>query len=53
MDSIITQFPFDYYYLKFCPPENFKTIKENLGTILLGESTRNSPYDVYNPFKKL
>lgn len=47
LNSIDTQLPFEYYFLNFCRPENLENTEENLGTMILGETTQNSPYEVY------
>lgn len=45
-DSIRTQIPFSYYYLNYCPAKDLDDVDENLGSILLGETTQKTPYFV-------
>ncbi len=48
LDSVETQIPYDYYMLNFCHPEDgIHNNFENLGSMLLGEKTQNSPYKIY------
>jgi len=47
LDSVLTQLPYDYYALPFCPPvDGVRRDAENLGEILSGDSIENSPYKV-------
>jgi len=49
LDSIKTQLPFPYYFLKYCSPTSDappKNTGENLGTILMGDTTQLTPYNV-------
>lgn len=46
LDSAETLFPFSYYDLSFCRPEDVDFKKENLGSMLLGEQTYNTAYKV-------
>jgi transmembrane 9 superfamily member 2/4 len=44
LDSVKTLLPYDYYSLKFCPPEEIVEDSENLGEILSGDRIENSPF---------
>lgn len=46
LDSMKTQMNYEYYYLNFCPSKNEKNTAENLGSVLLGESTQATSYEV-------
>ena len=47
LDSVLTQLPYDYYALPFCPPtDGVRRDAENLGEILSGDTIENSPYVV-------
>lgn len=47
LTSTRTQLPISYYSLPFCRPEKIKDDAENLGEILLGDRSENSPYVVH------
>jgi len=42
--SSVTQIPYEYYSLNFCPPAKIELMHENLGEFLLGDRIENSPY---------
>jgi transmembrane 9 superfamily protein 2/4 len=44
LESTLTQLPFEYYYLNFCPPESLIKADENLAEHLAGELIENTPY---------
>lgn len=44
LTSTKTQLPVSYYSLPFCRPEKIEDDAENLGEILLGDRSENSPY---------
>ena len=46
LNSIITQIPFEYYYLPFCRPDKIFQRSDNLGEILTGDFTSNSLYEI-------
>ena len=46
LDSVETQLNFEYYYLNFCRSTDTSHSHENLGSVILGESTQLTPYDV-------
>lgn len=46
LTSTKTQLPISYYSLPFCRPEKIEDGAENLGEILLGDRSENSPYVV-------
>ena len=47
MTSIHTQLPYEYYSLKFCPPEEDIQYRSlNLGEVLRGDRIVNTPYMV-------
>lgn len=49
LDSVSVQYPYDYYYLKFCTPDKNYEIshsEENLGSLLLGDRHDLTPYQV-------
>lgn len=46
LTSTKTQLPVSYYSLPFCRPEKIEDDAENLGEILLGDRSENSPYVV-------
>lgn len=50
LNSEKTQLPFEYYFLNFCSPEHVENSEENIGAMILGEKTENSPYEVYENF---
>jgi len=46
LTSVLTQLPYGYYSLKFCPPAQRSQAVENLGQILRGDIIERSPYDI-------
>jgi hypothetical protein len=46
LDSTETLLPFEYYYLNYCPPKDLEPKHENLGSMILGETTQTTPYEV-------
>lgn len=46
LTSTKTQLPLSYYSLPFCRPGKIEEDAENLGEILLGDRSENSPYVV-------
>eukprot|EP00474_Spongospora_subterranea_P008744 CRZ09202.1 hypothetical protein [Spongospora subterranea] len=46
LNSIKTQYPYDYYDLSFCRPKQIVHKAENLGEHLTGETIENSPYEI-------
>ena len=48
LTSDIYQVPYEYYYLKFCPPADgvVTSMDESLGQILIGDAVVNTPYDL-------
>ena len=47
LDSSVTQIPYEYYYLNFCPPSDFGREKENIGQELVGDIIEKSPYSIF------
>ena len=41
-----TKIPFEYYDFKFCPPEEVRNERENLGMVLAGDRIESTPYAV-------
>ncbi|KAI3773331.1 hypothetical protein L1987_47856 [Smallanthus sonchifolius] len=44
LSSIKTQLPYDYYYLKYCKPDQIRNTMENIGAVLRGDRIENSMY---------
>lgn len=48
MTSQTNQIPYDYYMLEYCTPsDGIENKYENIGSLMLGTKTQNSPYNVY------
>ncbi|XP_075509028.1 transmembrane 9 superfamily member 7-like [Primulina tabacum] len=44
LSSTKTQLPYDYYFLRYCKPQNVRNGAENLGEVLRGDRIENSVY---------